>query len=386
MDYSFSEEQLALQQTIQELCKRYPGSYWRELDEARAYPEAFVQELTAGGWLGLQIPEEYGGAGLSLTEAALVLREINRSGGNATAFHAQMYTMGTLLRHGTDEQKRRLLPALAAGELRLQSFAVTEPDAGTDTTRIRTFAERQGDRYILNGQKIFISRVQHSDLMLVITRTTPRDQVANKTDGMTLLLVDMREAGDKLRVEPIRTMVNHETNAVFFDGVEVPVENRIGEEGKGFRCLLSGVNSERILVASEAIGDGLYFVERARQYACERVVFDRPIGQNQGIQFPIAKAYMAVQAANQVVFHAARLYEQGQPCGEEANMAKYLASEAAWEAANAAMNTYGGYGFAVEYDIERKFRETRLLTIAPVSNNLVLSFIGQHVLKMPRSF
>ncbi len=386
MDITLNDQQKDLQAAIQELCKRFPPAYWGELDEKRAYPEAFVQELTDAGWLGMQVPEEYGGLGLGVTEAALVLREINRSGGNATACHAQMYTMGTLLRHGSAEQKQRFLPALARGELRLQSFAVTEPDAGTDTTRIRTVAERKGDRYILTGQKIFISRAQHSDLMLVICRTTPRDQVANKTDGMTLLLVDMRTAGDKLRLQPIRTMVNHETNEVFFDGLEVPVENRIGEEGKGFRCLISGVNSERVLVASEAIGDGLYFIDNARRYACERVVFDRPIGQNQGIQFPIAKAYMSVQAANLVVFRAAALYDRNLPCGEEANMAKYLASEAAWEAANAAMNTYGGYGFAVEYGIERKFRETRLYTIAPISNNLILSFIGQHVLQMPRSY
>jgi acyl-CoA dehydrogenase len=375
-----------IRSSVRELCLRFPGSYWRECDEARRYPEAFVNALTEAGWLACLIPEQYGGSGLGMLEAAIVLEEINRAGGNSTACHAQMYTMGALLRHGSEEQKRRYLPSLASGRLRLQSFAVTEPDAGSDTTRIRTFAERRGDRYVVRGRKVFTSRVQHSDLLMLLARTTPADQVRRKTDGLSVLLVDLRAAGDGIRVNPIHTMVNHETNEVVFDGLEVPVENRIGEEGSGFRYILSGMNAERILIASESLGDGLYFVDRSTAYAKERVVFDRPIGQNQGVQFPIAKAYMAIEAARLMRDHAARLFDAGGQAGAEANMAKYLASEAAWEAANAAMTTFGGYGFAVEYDIERKFREARLPIVAPVSNNLILSYVGEHVLGLPRSY
>jgi acyl-CoA dehydrogenase len=375
-----------IRSSVRELCLRFPGSYWRECDEARSYPEAFVNALTEAGWLACLIPEQYGGSGLGMLEAAIVLEEINRAGGNSTACHAQMYTMGALLRHGSEEQKRRYLPGLASGRLRLQSFAVTEPDAGSDTTRIRTFAERRGDRYVVRGRKVFTSRVQHSDLLMLLARTTAADQVRRKTDGLSVLLVDLRAAGDGIRVNPIHTMVNHETNEVVFDGLEVPVENRIGEEGSGFRYILSGMNAERILIASESLGDGLYFVDRSTAYAKERVVFDRPIGQNQGVQFPIAKAYMAIEAARLMRDHAARLFDAGGQAGAEANMAKYLASEAAWEAANAAMTTFGGYGFAVEYDIERKFREARLPIVAPVSNNLILSYVGEHVLGLPRSY
>jgi acyl-CoA dehydrogenase len=332
------------------------------------------------------IPEEFGGAGLGIAEACVVLEEINRSGGNSAACHAQMYTMGTLLRHGSDEQKRQLLPGIAAGDLRLQAFGVTEPDAGSDTTRITTFAERRGDVYVVRGKKTFISRVQHSDLLLLLVRTTPIEQVTRKTDGLSVLLVDLRTAGEKLQVRPIDTMVNHETNELFFDGLEVPVGNLIGEEGRGFQYILSGMNAERILIASESIGDADFFIERAARYSGERVVFDRPIGMNQGVQFPIARAHVHTEGARALRDRAAALYDAGQPCGPAANMAKYLSSEAAWEAANAAMDTFGGYGMAVEYDIERKFREARLFLIAPVSNNLVLSYVGQHVLGMPRSF
>jgi alkylation response protein AidB-like acyl-CoA dehydrogenase len=375
-----------IRSSLRELCRKFPGTYWRECDEERRYPAEFVDALTQAGWLACLIPEEYGGAGLGMLEAGLVLEEINRSGANAAACHAQMYTMGALLRHGSDEQKRRILPDLASGALRLQSFGVTEPDAGSDTTRIKTFAERRGDRYVVHGRKVFTSRVQHSDLLMLLARTTPIEKVERKTDGMSVLLVDLRAAGDSLKVNPIRTMVNHETNEVVFDGVEVPEENRIGEEGKGFRYILSGMNAERILIASESLGDGFYFVDRATRYARERVVFDRPIGQNQGIQFPIAKAYMGIEAARLMRDRAAQLFDAGEQAGAESNMAKYLASEAAWEAANAAMTTFGGYGFAVEYDIERKFREARLPIVAPVSNNLILSYLGEHVLGLPRSY
>jgi alkylation response protein AidB-like acyl-CoA dehydrogenase len=386
MDFALTELQQQIRNSVRELCQQFPAEYWRQIDERRQYPEEFVQTLTRAGWLAALIPEEYGGAGLGVFEAGLILEEINRSGGNAAPCHAQMYTMGTVLRHGSPEQKRRYLPGIASGELRLQAFAVTEPDAGSDTTRISTFAERRGDVYVVRGRKIFISRVQHSDLMLLLARTTPRDQVRRKTEGLSVFLVDMRTAGKSLEVRPVKTMVNHETNELIFDGLEVPAENRIGEEGQGFSYILSGMNVERILIASEALGDGYYFVERASQYAKDRVVFERPIGQNQGIQFPIAKAYMAIEAARLMRDKAATLYDRGEPCGAEANMAKYLASEASWEAANVAMTTFGGYGMAVEYDIERKFRENRLLIVAPISNNLVLSYVGQHVLGMPRSF
>lgn len=386
MDIELTDFQKDMTREVRRLCERFPEQYWRELDKEHEYPEEFVRALMDAGWLSILIPEEYGGGGVGMEEAALVLREICRSGCNAAPAHAQMYTMGAVVRHGSEEQKQRYLPAIARGELRLQSFAVTEPNAGTDTTRITTSATREGDKYIIRGQKIFISRVQHSDLMMLITRTTPWDKVEKRTDGMTLFLVDLRTAGDKLTVRPIQTMLNAETNELFFDGLEVPVENRIGEEGKGFRYLLSGVNSERIAVASEAIGNGLYFVDKASQYASDRVVFGRPIGQNQGVQLPIAKAYANLQAANLAVFHAARLYDREVPCGEEANIAKYLASEAHWEAANAAMTAFGGYGYAVEFDIERHFRHARLGLTAPVSNNLVLSFLGHQVLGMPRSY
>jgi alkylation response protein AidB-like acyl-CoA dehydrogenase len=371
---------------IRDLCGRYPEAYWRELDQRRVYPEAFVRELTEAGYLSCLIPEAYGGAGLGITQACIVLEEINRSGGNAAACHAQMYTMGTVLRHGSETQKRRWLPGIASGDLRLQAFGVTEPNAGSDTTSIMTFAERRDDHYVVHGQKTFISRVQHSDLMVLLARTTPAAEVVKRTDGLSVLLVDLREAGDKVRVRPLETMVNHETNEVFFDGLEVPAENRIGEEGKGFQYILDGLNAERILIASESIGDGLYFSDRASAYTSGRVVFGRPIGQNQGVQFPIARAYINTRAAAAMRDRAASLFDLGQPCGAEANMAKYLASEAAWEAANAAMNAFGGYGMAVEYDIERKFREARLFLVAPVSNNLVLSYVGQHLLGMPRSF
>jgi acyl-CoA dehydrogenase len=371
---------------VRALCARYPGEYWRELDARRQYPEAFVRELADSGYLSCLIPEEYGGFGLGMREAAVILEEINRSGGNSAACHAQMYTMGTLLRHGSAEQKERWLPGIATGEVRLQAFGVTEPDAGSDTTRISTFAERQGDRYVVHGKKTFISRVQHSDLMVLLARTTRLEEVRKRTDGLSVFLVDLRTAGDSLKVRPVETMVNHETNELFFDGLEVPVENRVGEEGQGFRYILGGMNAERILIASESIGDALFFVDRASRYATERVVFDRPIGQNQGVQFPIAHAYIQAQAALVMRDRAAQLYDADQPCGAEANMSKLLASEAAWQAANAAMDTFGGYGMAVEYDIERKFREARLFIIAPVANNLILSHVAQHVLGMPRSF
>ncbi len=375
-----------LRDQVRKLCARYDGEYWRKLDRERAYPEAFVRELTEAGYLGALIPEAYGGAGLGMREAAVILEEINRSGANGAACHAQMYTMGTLLRHGSEEQKRRWLPGIASGDLRLQAFAVTEPDAGSDTTSISTFAERKGDRYVVRGQKIFISRVQHSDLMILLARTTPADEVAKRTDGLSVFVVDLREAGDALRVVPVDTMINHETNEVFFDELEVPADNLLGEEGKGFRYILSGMNAERLLLASESVGDALFFVDRASAYAGERVVFQRPIGQNQGVQFPIAGAYIRTMGAAALRDRAVALYDAGEPCGAEANMSKYLASEAAWEAANAAMDTFGGYGLAEEYGIERKFREARLYLVAPVANNLVLSHVAQHVLGMPRSF
>ena len=375
-----------LRAEVSRICGRYPSEYWQGLDRARAYPEAFVADLTEGGYLACLVPDEFGGPGLGMAEAATILEVINRSGGNAAACHAQMYTMGTLLRHGSREQKERWLPPIARGELRLQAFAVTEPDAGSDTTRISTFAERRGDRYVVNGQKVFISRVQHSDLMLLLARTTPRDGVEEKTGGLSVFVVDLREAGDAVRVRPLATMINHETNELFFDDLEIPVENRIGEEGQGFRYILSGMNAERLLLASESIGDALFFIDRASAYANERMVFDRPIGRNQGIQFPIARAYIHAQGAIAVRDGAVSLYDAGEPCGPEANMSKYLASEAAWEAANVAMDTFGGYGMAEEFGIERKFREARLYLVAPVANNLVLSFVAQHVLGLPRSF
>jgi acyl-CoA dehydrogenase len=386
MDFTFTEEQQAIRQAVREICRKYGDRYWRELDRTGGYPEEFVRELTAAGWLAALIPEEYGGAGLGITEASIILEEINRSGGNAAACHAQMYTMGTLLRHGSEEQKRRYLPRIASGELRLQAFAVTEPNAGSETTRIQTTAVRKGDRYIINGQKVFISRVQHSDLMLLLARTTPYDQLTDKTRGLSVFIVDLREAKGAIEVRPLELMVNHHSTELFIDNLEVPAENLIGEEGMGFRYIIDGWNAERILVAAEAIGDGRWFIDRAVSYANQREVFGRPIGANQGIQFPIAQAYAHIEAADLVRYQAATKFDRGERCGAEANMAKLLASEAAWEAANVCLNTYGGYGFAVEYDVERKFRETRLLTIAPVSNNLVLAYLGQHVLGLPRSY
>ena len=372
---------------IRGLCAGFGGAYWREVDERGAYPEAFVKALGEAGWLAALIPEEYGGGGLGVTEASVILEEVNRSGANSGACHAQMYIMGALLRHGSEEQKRTYLPDIAAGRLRLQSFAVTEPTTGTDTTKTRTFAARRGDRYVVNGQKVWISRIQHSDLMLLLARTTPLPEVKRKTDGLSLFLIDLREAAERgMSVRPIRNMVNHETNEVFFEDFEVPAENLVGEEGAGFRYLLDGMNAERILIAAECIGDGYWFIDRARQYGTERVVFDRPIGQNQGIQFPLARAYANVRAADLMRFEAARLFDSGAPAGAGANIAKLLAADASWEAANACLQTFGGFGFAAEYDVERKFRETRLYQVAPISTNLILSYIGEHVLGMPRSF
>ena len=385
MDRAESHQQIRA--PVRDLCSRFPGEYWRKLDEARAYPEEFVRALTDAGWLSALIPEEYGGAGLGITEASIILEEVNRSGANSGACHAQMYIMGTLLRHGSDAQKRRYLPDIAAGRLRLQSFAVTEPTTGSDTTRLKTMAVRNGDRYIVNGQKVWTSRVQHSDLMLLLARTTPLDQVQNKSDGLSVFLVDLRTSGGKgITVRPIRNMPNHETNEVFLDNLEVPAANLIGEEGKGFRYILDGMNAERILIAAECIGDGHWFIERASRYASERVVFERPIGQNQGVQFPIARAHVNVEAADLMRYKAAALFEAGQPCGAEANMAKMLAADASWEAANVCLQTHGGFGFAAEYDIERKFRETRLYQVAPISTNLILAYIAEHVLGLPRSY
>jgi acyl-CoA dehydrogenase len=386
MDFNLTTEQQQIREEIKKVCREFPDAYWRELDRNKVYPEAFVKKLSELGWLAALIPEEYGGTGLGITEASIILEEINHSGGVATACHAQMYTMGTLLRHGNQEQKSRYLPRIATGELRLQAFAVTEPDAGSESTRIQTSATRRGDKYIIDGQKIFISRVLESDLMLLLARTTPYDQLRDKTRGLSVFIVDLKENRGKLEVKPLELMINHHTNALFFDHVEVPVENLIGEEGMGFRYIIDGWNAERILVAAEAIGDGRWFIERAAKYASDRQVFGRPIGSNQGVQFPIAKAYANIQAADLVRYQAATKFDGKEKCGAEANLAKYLASEAAWEAANACLTTHGGYGFAVEYDIERKFKETRLLSIAPVSNNLVLAYLGQHVLGMPKSY
>jgi len=386
MDFNLTQEQLQIREEIRKVCKEFPDAYWREIDGEKKHPEAFVRKLSELGWLAALIPEEYGGTGLGITEASIILEEINHSGGVATACHAQMYTMGTLLRHGSEEQKRRYLPKIASGELRLQAFGVTEPNAGSESTRIQTTATRKGDHYVITGQKIFISRVLQSDLMLLLARTTPYDELRDKTSGLSVFIVDLREAKGKLEIKPLDLMINHHTNSLFFDGVEVPAANLIGAEGMGFRYIIDGWNAERILVAAEAIGDGRWFVERAAKYASERVVFGRPIGANQGIQFPIAKAYANIEAADLVRYQAATKFDRKEKCGAEANMAKLLASEAAWEAANACLTTHGGYGFAAEYDVERKFRETRLLTVAPISNNLVLAYLGQHVLGMPKSY
>jgi acyl-CoA dehydrogenase len=376
-----------LRTAVRDLCKAFPDSYWRELDARRAYPEDFVQALTAAGYLAALIPEEYGGAGLGVTEASVIMEEINRSGANAGACHAQMYTMGTLLRHGSDAQKREYLPKIASGELRLQAFGVSEPTTGSDTTQLKTTAVRTGDRYVIRGQKIWISRAEHSDLLLLIARTTPVAEVKKRTDGLSVLLIDMREAvGQGLTIRPIRTMMNHATTELFFDDLEVPIETLVGEEGKGFRYLLDGLNVERILIAAECVGDGRWFIERATKYANDRVVFGRPIGQNQGVQFPIARAHVNIEAADLMRVRAAELFDRGEPCGAEANMAKLLAADASWEAANVAVQTHGGFGFAEDYDIERKFRETRLYQVAPISTNLILTYVAEHVLGLPRSY
>ena len=387
MDFSLPSELSEIRAGVRALCEHFPGEYWRGLEPDR-YPEEFVRALTEGGWLAALIPEEYGGAGLSLTAASVILEEINASGGNSGACHAQMYTMGTILRHGSEEQKQRFLPRIASGELRLQAFGVTEPTVGSDTTRIQTTAEHANGRYVVRGQKIWTSRALYSDLMLLLARTTPLDQVEKRTEGLSTFIVDMKQAleAGTMTISPIRTLMNHATTEIFFDGVEVPADALVGEEGKGFRYILDGMNAERILIAAECIGDGRWFVDRAVRYAGERVVFGRPIGVNQGVQFPIAKSYASVEAADLMRFRAAALYDDGQPCGAEANMAKLLGSEASWAAANACLDAHGGFGFAEEYDVERKFRETRLYSIAPVSNNLVLAYVGQHVLGMPRSY
>ena len=376
-----------LRTAIREICAGFPDSYWRQLDEKRGYPEAFVKTLTDAGFLAALIPESFGGSGLGIVEASIILEEIHRSGGNAGACHAQMYIMGTVLRHGSDEQKTRYLPKIASGELRLQAFAVTEPTTGTDTTRLKTTAVRRGDTYVVNGQKIWISRAEHSDLMLLIARTTPLEQIVRKTDGLSVFLVDLASAvGHGVTIRPIRTMMNHATTEVFFENLEVPSGNLIGEEGRGFRYLIDSLNAERILIAAECVGDGRWFVERSCRYAKERVVFNRPIGQNQGIQFPLARAHVNVESADLMRMKAAEMFDGGRPCGAEANMAKLLAADASWEAANAAVQTHGGFGFAEDYAIERKFRETRLYQVAPISTNLILSYIGEHVLGLPRSF
>jgi acyl-CoA dehydrogenase len=376
-----------IREAVRRLCADFPGEYWQRLDRDRIYPTEFVRTLTEAGFLSVLIPEEFGGSGLGLVAATAVLEEIHRSGCNGGACHAQMYTMGTLLKHGSDEQKQSYLPAIARGDLRLQAFGVTEPTAGTDTTRIRTFAQREGEHYIVNGQKIWISRAEHSDLMILLCRTTPRDDCAKASDGMSVLLVDLREAvGNGLTIRPVRTMLNHATTELFFDDLKVPAANLIGEEGKGFRYILSGMNAERILIAAECIGDGRFFVDRATAYARDRNVFDRAIGENQGVQFPIARAYVQIAAAAEMVDKAARLFDAGQDGGTEANMAKMLASEASWYAADMCIQTHGGFGFAEEYDIERKFRETRLYQVAPISTNLILSHVATHALGLPKSF
>jgi acyl-CoA dehydrogenase len=372
---------------VRDLCAQFPAEYFRDVDARRAYPEAFVDALTRAGWLAALIPSEYGGSGLGVTEASVIMEEINRCGGNAGACHGQMYNMGTLLRHGSEEQKAEYLPRIARGELRLQSMAVTEPTAGTDTASIRTTAVRRGDRYVVNGQKVWTSRVQHSDLMILLARTTPLAEVKKRSEGMSIFLVDLREAvGHGLTVRPIANMVNHETNELFIDNLEVPAASLIGEEGKGFRYILDGLNAERTIIAAECIGDGYWFIDKVTRYASERVVFGRPIGRNQGVQFPIAEAHIELEAANLMRFEACRLFDAHQPCGAQANMAKYLAAKASWEAANACLQFHGGFGFAADYDVERKFRETRLYQVAPISTNLILSYVGEHVLGMPRSF
>jgi acyl-CoA dehydrogenase len=373
-----------LRDAVRALCSQYDSAYWQKIDEQRAYPEAFVEALTKAGWMSALIPEEYGGSGLSLTEASVIMEEVSRSGGQAGSCHGQMYNMNTLLRNGSAAQKKKYLPKIASGELRMQAMGVTEPTAGTDTTKIKTTAVRKGERYIVNGQKVWTSRLQHSELMILLARTTPLSEVKRKSEGMSVFLVETDSKG--IEVKPIRNMVNHETNQVFIDNLEIPAENLIGEEGKGFRYILDGLNAERILIAAECIGDGYWFIEKATKYASERVVFDRPIGQNQGIQFPIAESYMEIEAANLMRYKAAALYDEKKPCGAEANMAKHLAAKASWEAANVCLQTHGGFGFAAEYDVERKFRENRLYLVAPISTNLILSYLAEHVLGLPRSF
>jgi alkylation response protein AidB-like acyl-CoA dehydrogenase len=385
IDLALTDDQRALKTGVTEICKRYPGEYWRDLDSRREYPEKFVNELTQAGYLGCLIPPEYGGAGLGTREGGLILETIHANGGSASACHAQMYIMGTVLRHGSEAQKRAYLPKIATGELRLQAFGVTEPDAGSDTTKLKTTAVRTGDRYLVNGRKMFISRAQQSDLMLLLARTTSIDRVTRRTDGLSVFLIDIRGL-EGLEIRPLRMMMNHSTNALFFDDVEIPADSLVGEEGKGFHYILSGMNAERILVASESIGDGRWFTDKAVAYSGQRVIFGKPIGTNQGVQFPIAKAYTAVEAAALMRDKAAALFDAGEACGAEANMAKYLAAEAAWEAGNACIDCHGGYGYAEEYDIERKFRECRLYKTAPVNNNLVLAYVGEHVLGMPRSY
>jgi len=376
-----------IREAIRDLCSQFPAEYFRKIDEERGYPDMFVNALTKAGWLAALIPQEYGGSGLGLTEASVIMEEINRAGGNSGACHGQMYNMGTLLRHGSAEQKQKYLPKIASGELRLQSMGVTEPTTGTDTTKIKTTAVRKGDRYIVNGQKVWISRVQHSDLMILLARTTALADVAKKSEGMSIFIVDLHEAIRKgMTVRPIPNMVNHETNELFFDNLEIPAENLIGEEGKGFKYILDGLNAERTLIAAECIGDGYWFVDKVSQYVKDRVVFGRPIGQNQGVQFPIARSFINVEAASLMRFEAARRFDAHDPCGAQANMAKLLAADASWEAANACLQFHGGFGFACEYDIERKFRETRLYQVAPISTNLILSYVAEHILGLPRSF
>jgi len=387
MPHAEAAEVEQIREAVRALCARFPGEYWRKADRERAYPTEFVQAMTTAGYLGVLIPEAYGGSGLGLSTASAILEEVHASGCNAAALHAQMYTMGTVLRHGSDAQKRQWLPKIATGEARLQAFGVTEPTAGTDTTSISTTATRQGDSYVINGQKVWTSRAAHSDLMVLLARTTPKDQVARKADGLSVFLLDMRVAQTKgMTIKPIRTMINHSTTEVFFDNLEIPADSLIGEEGKGFRYILDGMNAERILIAAECIGDTRWFVDKAAAYAKERIVFGRPIGQNQGVAFPIARAHAQGRAAKLMTYHAADLYERGQPCAEEANSAKLLASEASWAAADTCLQTHGGFGFAEDYDIERKFRETRLYQIAPISTNLILSFLSEHVLGLPRSY
>ena len=385
IDLSLTDEQRALRAGVTEICKRYPGEYWRDLDSRREYPEKFVNELTQAGYLACLIPPEYGGAGLGTREGGLILETIHANGGSASACHAQMYIMGTVLRHGSAAQKEAYLPRIASGDLRLQAFGVTEPDAGSDTTKLTTTAVRKGDRYVVNGRKMFISRAQQSDLLLLLARTTSVEQVTRRTDGLSVFLIDIRGLKG-LEIRPLRMMMNHSTNALFFDNVEIPADSLIGQEGKGFSYILDGMNAERILVASNSLGDGRWFIEKAVAYSSQRVIFGRPIGANQGVQFPIAKAHMAIEAADLMRTKAAKLFDAGEPCGPEANMAKYLAAEAAWDAGNACIDAHGGYGYAEEYDVERKFREARLYKTAPINNNLVMAYVGEHVLGMPRSY